>query len=77
MSSPTTYPSSKIGYITHSTEEERIRECDRWVVLRMLRTLPPTVPIEPASTEPSAPQTRALFHAIDQRHAAARSKTLP
>ena len=75
MPSPVTYPSNKIGSITHATPEERTREGDRWVALRTIRTAPAQRTSSPVLTEdPPAVQTRALYHAINQRHADARRK---
>ena len=75
MSHPVTYPHDKIGTLTHSTPEERVREGDRWVALRTLHTSSPTAsaPLTPAD-DVHAPQTRALYRAVEARHAEARRK---
>ena len=70
-----TYPHDKIGTLTRPTPEERAREGDRWVSLRTLHTTPAAV-ISPAApvSNPPAPHTRALLHAVEARHAEARRK---
>lgn len=74
MSGSATYPPRTIGLITRPTPEQRAREGDRWVALRTLQTAS-TAPIAlPAPTQINESRNRALFHAIDQRHAEARRK---
>jgi len=68
-----TYPHDKIGTLTRPTPEERAREGDRWVSLRALQTAPVSSHAAPIPAEKThAPQTRALFRAVEARHAQAR-----
>ena len=70
-----TYPPVKIGCITRPTPEERTREGDRWVSLRTLRAAPvASAPANIPAADQPAVQTRALYRAVDQRHADARRK---